>query len=320
MQMATYVELQNIHFEYKAGEEILKGINLKIQEGEIFGFLGPNGAGKTTTFNILVGLLKPTQGKALIKNREIRYEERDVYQEVGYMPAVPDTYDDFTVLEFLQFFGRCHELPESQIAKKCDELLERFHLPEKRNALLKQLSTGQKQSIYLIRAMLHDPPLLILDEPASGLDPGNRLHFWRIMEEESKRGKTIIISSHILRELADFCMSLGILQAGKLIEQGRVKELLVKYKNPATIYQIKVIEKIDQALQVLNRYSDDLNSYRQVNPELLEIQYNGSEEKVANLVEMLVKSGARITGFEPVKKDIEKIYEEIIGEQIIVRN
>jgi ABC-2 type transport system ATP-binding protein len=311
----AYVELQDVHFEYKAGDKILNGINLKIEEGEIFGFLGPNGAGKTTTFNVLVGLLNPTQGKALIKNREIRHEERDIYQEIGYMPAVPDIYDDFTVLEFLQFFGRCHAMTERQIEEKCDELLKRFHLLDKRDELLKHLSTGQKQSVYLIRAMIHDPPLLILDEPASGLDPNNRIRFWRIMEQERKQGKTIIISSHILKELADFCTSVGILKAGKLIEQGRVEELSVKYQNPEKTYKIKVLEKMDCALQVLNGlHSDDLNGFRQVSAELLEIQYKGSDEEIANLLEMLVKSGARITSFEQFQKDIEKIYKEIVGE------
>ena len=215
----SYVELKNIHFEYEVGSKTLNGINLKINEGEIFGFLGPNGAGKTTTFEVLVGLLNPSQGKVLIKGREIRYEEREIYNEVGYMPAVPDIYDDFTVLEFLQFFGRCHGMSELQIKERCDELLDQFGLLDKCQAKLGNLSTGQKQSVYLIRAMIHDPVLLLLDEPASGLDPGNRKRFWEIMEQEKERGKTIVISSHILPELAHFCKSVGIIKNGRLIEQ-----------------------------------------------------------------------------------------------------
>lgn len=311
----TYIELQNVHFEYKPGAEILKGIHLKINQGEIFGFLGPNGAGKTTTFNILVGLLVPTQGRALIKNREIRHQEREVYREIGYMPAVPDVYDDFTVLEFLQFFARCHGMTNRQIKTQCEDMLSRFHLADKRDALLKQLSSGQKQSVYLIRAMIHDPALLILDEPASGLDPGNRLRFWRIMQQERQAGKTIMISSHILPELASFCTSVGILKTGKLLEQGRVEELLAKYENPATSYRVKVTERIESAKTYLNTLSrDNLKGVQQINPNTLEIQYNGNEDKVANLLEMLIQSGARVVEFEKIQKDIETIYGEIVGD------
>ncbi len=309
------IELQDVHFKYEDGDEVLKGLDLSIDEGEIFGFLGPNGAGKSTTFKVMVGFLEPTRGKALIGGKEIQHEERKVYQQIGYMPDIINSFDNLTVYEFLHYFGLAHNMTDKQIKDRCDDMLNWFQLTEKRDVLMSKLSLGQKQSTYFLRAMIHDPSILLLDEPASGLDPGNRMRLRRILEHERQHGKTIMISSHILRELEDLCTSLGILQAGRFIEHGRVEELWAKYQNPVSAYRVKISEKIERARQVLSNYSDDyLKGVKQITPNILELQYKGTEDKIATLLEMIVMSGARVVGLEKREKNIEKIYEEITNE------
>jgi ABC-2 type transport system ATP-binding protein len=307
------IAIHDLHFRYENGFSALNGLDLDIAQGEIFGFLGPNGAGKTTTFKVLVGLLEPTQGQALINGRQIGHQEREVYHTVGFMPDLTDLYDDFTVNEFLRFFGLCHGMSEPQLNARMDELLTRFRLTEKRVELMGTLSKGQKQKACIMRTMIHDPAILLLDEPASGLDPFSRSLLHNVLREEQQRGKTIMISSHILPELADLCTTVGIMYQGRLVEQGRVGELLAKYQNPAATYKLRIIERLELAQQVLHRL-DDLQGIRQLSAETLLIEYNGDPQQVANLIEMLVKSGVRITGFEKVNKDIQTIYNEILNE------
>lgn len=311
----AFIEIQDLHYQYENGFKALNGLDLEIEQGEIFGFLGPNGAGKTTTFKILVGLLEPTQGQALINGCQIGHQEREVYRTVGFMPDMTDLYDDFTVWEFLRFFGLCHSMTDKQINDRCDELLERFRLTEKRDELMGTLSKGQKQKACIMRTMIHDPDVLILDEPASGLDPFSRSLLTAVLREEGQQGKTVVISSHILPELADLCRSIGILYQGRLIEQGRVSELIAKYQNPVATYKIEVLERMDLAQKTLRGIDDnELRGVRKLSEKTLMIEYSGDAHKVANLVEMLVKSDVRITGFEKVEKDVQTIYNEILNE------
>ncbi len=311
----AFIEIQDLHYQYENGFEALRGFNLRIEQGAIFGFLGPNGAGKTTTFKILVGLLEPTSGQALIDGKQIGHQERNVYRTVGFMPDMTDLYDDFTVWEFLRFFGLCHEMTDKQINDRCDELLQRFRLTEKRHEMMGTLSKGQKQKACIMRTMIHDPDVLILDEPASGLDPFSRKLLTDVLRAEGQRGKTVLISSHILPELADLCNSVGIIYQGKVIERGRVNELIYKYQNSVAMYKVKVLERMEQAIKTLRGVSEEeLQGFWIISDDTLMIEYGGDIHQVANLVEMLVKSGVRITGFEKVDKDIQTIYNEILNE------
>ncbi len=311
----AYIEIKDLHYTYENGFEALKGLNLSIEEGETYGFLGPNGAGKTTTFKILVGLLNPTQGQAQINGRQIGTQEREIYKTVGFMPDMTGFYNDFTIREFLRFFGLCHGMKDKEINGRIKDLLNRFKLIEKENELLGTLSKGQKQKAFIMRTMINDPDVLILDEPASGLDPNSRRLLISILREEGKQGKTIVISSHILPELENLCTSIGILYKGKLIEHGRVGELIAKYQNPVATYQINILEGMDFAQRILQGIDNDkLHGFKILSEKILEIEYNGDEHEIANLLEMLVKGSVRITCFEMVEKDIETIYGEILNE------
>ncbi len=311
----AYIEIKDLHYTYENGLVALDGLSLEIEKGEIFGLLGPNGAGKTTLFKILVGVLEATQGKALIDGRQIKDQEREVYKTVGFMPDVTDAYANYTVEEFLRFFGLCHSMSDERIKERINELLKRFKLKEKRDQLLRTLSTGQKQKAYIIRTMIHDPEVLILDEPASGLDPHSRKLLMSVLRDLGQQGKTIVISSHILPELTDLCNTIGILYRGKLIEYGRVAELIAKHQNRVSEYKIDVVERMDIAMKHLGTiHSDQLHSFQKLSEKRLLIEYDGDEHNVSNLLEMLIKSGARISGFEKVEKDIETIYGEILNE------
>ena len=311
----AFIDIQDLHYRYENGFQALNGLELHIEQGEIFGFLGPNGAGKTTTFKILVGLLEPTRGQALINGRQIGHQERDIYRAVGFMPDQTDLYDDFTVREFLRFFGLCHSMSEARLQARTAELLTRFRLTEKRDELMGTLSKGQKQKACIMRTMIHDPDVLILDEPASGLDPFSRSLLSGVLRDEGRRGKTLVISSHILPELADLCHTVGIIDRGSLVEYGRVRELLVKFQNPVNTYRIEIVERMDQAQRALHGVSDtELHGFWTETDTVLMVEYNGDRHQVANLLEMLISSGARVTGFEKVNKDIQTIYNEILSE------
>ncbi len=312
----AYIEINNLHYEYENGYKALNGLSLKIEKGDIFGFLGPNGAGKTTTFKLLLGLIEPDKGNAFIDGKQIRLKQRELYKFIGYMSEVPNSYDEFTVEKFLHFIGMCHSMNDKDIKERCDYLFSALELNDKRDQLIGNLSTGQKQKTYIIRALLHDPDVLILDEPASGLDPNSRKNLMSLLIEEKKRGKTIIISSHILPELADLCTSIAIIYEGRLIEKGYVSELIAKYQNPVSTYKIYVLEKMDIAMKLLQSYDGDelQGGFRKLSENTLIIDFKGDDHKIANILEMFIKIGVRITRFEKIEKDIETIYGEIINE------
>lgn len=314
------IEFKDVHFSYGEDEEkILHGVSFPVMEGEIFGFLGPNGAGKTTAFKVLVGLLTPMRGQALINGVKVTGRNQEIYRHVGYMPVDTDFHNDFTVREFLHFFGRCYGLSKKQIDNNCDRLLADFRLEAKYDRLLGKLSTGEKQRVCLMRAMVHDPHILILDEPASGLDPGNRKLFWDIMGEKKKEGTTILISSHILPELAGRCGSIGFIQKGRMRDWGEVKELLFNYQHEVATYRAWIPEGMERAMRVLQGiHHGELHGAHSSEDEILDIRFHGDQNQVASLVEMLVKSGARLVRFEKIDKDIETIYAEILGEQDLV--
>jgi ABC-2 type transport system ATP-binding protein len=198
----------------------VRGLDLEVARGEVFGLIGPNGAGKTTTFAVLASLLKPTSGRVEVLGVDPSSRPFEVRQKVGYMPDVLGVYDDLSVDEYLRFFAASYRIPRPQHGPLIDGLLELVDLAGKRTAMVNSLSRGMKQRLSLARALVHDPELLILDEPASGLDPRARVELRNLLVELRKMGKTIIISSHILAELAEMCTEIGIMEKGALLASG----------------------------------------------------------------------------------------------------
>ena len=253
----------------------LDRLDLTIPEGAVYGFIGPNGAGKTTTMRILTGLLQATGGEAYIAGHEVRREPREVRKLVGWMPDAFGVYDNMKVWEYLDFFAAAYGLPVARRTQLIGELLDLVELTHKRNDYVMSLSRGMKQRLSLARTMTHDPKLLILDEPASGLDPRARIELRELLKELGALGKTIMISSHILTELAEMCTHIGIVENGRLLVSGEVGDVL-RSLQPHKIVEVRVLGDPEHAAQVLR----SLPGVRDVRLEIP--THNGSGEAEAH--------------------------------------
>src|SRR5580704_1069370 len=219
------ITIQNLRKDYK-GLTAVKDLSLHLDAGDIFGFIGPNGAGKTTTIKMLATLLKPTSGRAAIDGVDVVANPEAVRERIGYMPAFFGIYDDMRVWEYLDFFAAAYRLPRAKRPRIIDDVLNLTDLIGKKDSYVEELSTGMKQRLCLAKTLIHDPKVLLLDEPAAGLDPRARIEVKELFKELKAMGKTIIISSHILPELADFCNKVGIIERGELLISGDVKEIM----------------------------------------------------------------------------------------------
>ena len=228
----------------------LKKLDLKLDKGDVYGFIGPNGAGKTTTMRILATLLNPTWGEAYVCGYSIYTHAKDIRRVIGYMPDFFGVYDDMKVIEYLEFFAAAYRIKGAARRKVCDEVLELVDLGYKRDALVTSLSRGMTQRLGLARVLLHDPQVLLLDEPASGLDPRARIEIRGLLKELRNMGKTILISSHILPELADICNKIGIIEEGELLVNANVADVMKQVRGQ-TILNIGVSENVDGAAKLL---------------------------------------------------------------------
>lgn len=229
----------------------IKGIELDLKPGDLFGFIGPNGAGKTTTMRIIATLSEPSWGEAYVCNHSIYREPKEIRRLVGYMPDFFGVYDDMKVIEYLEFFAAAYRIKGPARRKKCDEMLEIVDLDFKRDAFANTLSRGQTQRLGLARVLLHDPQVLLLDEPLSGLDPRARIEMRNLLRRLGQTGKTIIVSSHILPELADVCNKIGIIDRGVMSFSDEVSEVIKKVRNQI-ILQIGVKDDEERAIRFLD--------------------------------------------------------------------
>src|SRR5574341_1174926 len=222
--MAPIIEIQHLRKTYGKLTAV-NDLTLNVESGAIFGFVGPNGAGKTSTMRILTTLMSPTGGEAWVAGHSVTQDPRGVRRTIGYMPDFFGVYDDMTVWEYLDFFGACYEIPEAKRASINKDLLELVDLSHRREDRVEGLSRGMKQRLALARTLAHDPQVLILDEPASGLDPRARIEIRELLVELSRMGKTIFFSTHILADVAEICTDVGIIEAGKLVAVGKLEEM-----------------------------------------------------------------------------------------------
>jgi ABC-2 type transport system ATP-binding protein len=229
----------------------LDDLSLELQSGDVFGFIGPNGAGKSTTMKILAGLLAPTSGTARVLEREVTTNGDFVRRNVGYMPDAFGVYEDLTVTEYLEFFASAYGIDRRRRHKIVGDVLELTDLVYKQDAFVDSLSRGMQQRLGLARVLVHDPPVLLLDEPASGLDPRARIEIRELLKELQRLGKTILVSSHILSELGEFCNKLGIIERGKLIVAGTVEELMKRARAHSVISMQLVDGQSEHAIALL---------------------------------------------------------------------
>lgn len=213
----------------------LKNLSLELNEGDLFGFIGPNGSGKTTTMKMLATLLQPTYGEAYVCGLSIYTKPKEIRRLIGFMPDFFGVYDDMKVIEYLEFFAAAYRVRGEARRKVCNEVLELVDLGYKREALVTSLSRGMTQRLGLARVLLHDPQVLLLDEPASGLDPRARIEIRELLKRLGGRGKTIMVSSHILPELADVCNKVGIIERGELLVDARVEDVMRRVRDQIVV-------------------------------------------------------------------------------------
>jgi len=243
------IETINLTKKY-ADTTALDNLNLAIEAGDCFGFIGPNGAGKTTTIKILATLLKPSSGQAMIDGKTVGYQNREIRPIIGYVPDFMGTYQDMVVTEYLQFFAACYGIHGGQRQKVVKDVLDLTDLNYKADAEVNGLSRGMQQRLSVARVLLHDPKVLLMDEPASGLDPRARIEMRELLKELKRMGKTIIISSHILPELAELCNIVGIIERGKLLFSGSVQEALRRARVGQVVHVV-VGDRSKQAAELL---------------------------------------------------------------------
>ena len=286
----------------------LDGLNLEVSEGEIFGYIGPNGAGKTTTLKILATLLAPTSGYAEVAGYRVDSAPRKIRPLIGYMPDFFGVYEDMTVDEYLTFFAAAYGLRGDRRKRIVGDVLDLTDLAGKRDTMVEALSRGMQQRLGLARTLVHDPKVLILDEPASGLDPRARIEIRALLKEVKNMGKTIIISSHILTELAELCDTVGIIEKGQLLFSGTQKELAHKVAAHACV-EVAVTEDAEGAAALLASRSE-IAEVERLDSHLRVVMGEGAED-VTFIPELLVQSGYRLTLFREEEVKLEDIFMKV---------
>jgi ABC-2 type transport system ATP-binding protein len=288
------------------------GIDLSVESGEIFGLVGPNGAGKTTTLKMLATLLPPSSGDAEIGGVSVRREPDAVRRVIGYMPDTFGVYDDMKVWEYLDFFGRCYGLSAARRRQMIGDLLELVDLTGKRDSYVQHLSRGMQQRLCLAHALVHDPQVLLLDEPASGLDPRARVELRELLRELRALGKTIIISSHILPELEELCTSLAIIDHGRVMASGRVEDIAVRFR-VGGVYRARILgddEQVLAASQLLGGLPE-VASVVTRDEGMLELALAGDDAAAAAVLTALIRAGQRVASFAPAASDLEELFLQI---------
>jgi ABC-2 type transport system ATP-binding protein len=313
-KMTPIIEIKDLTKRYGRGDSSLtavRNISLQVHEGEIFGFVGPNGAGKTSTMRIMATLLEPTAGQVNIAGYSVRKAPREVRRLIGYMPDYFGVYQEMLVWEYLDFFAACYDIPESGRAALVDELLELVELSHRRDDVLDGLSRGMKQRLSLARTLIHNPAVLILDEPASGLDPRARIEIRSLLLELSRMGKTIFFSSHILADIAQICTRIGIIEAGELVASGEL-ETLQQHLIPHRHIQVSLLGMQVEALALLETIAGVQNLQgalpRDNGQAVLGFDFTGDDSALTRLLAKLVDSGIPVIEFRSDNRDMEEVF------------
>ncbi|HTW59317.1 MAG TPA: ABC transporter ATP-binding protein [Terriglobales bacterium] len=308
------IELVHLRKEYD-NVIAVDDLSLTVPQGEIFGLIGPNGAGKTTSIRMASGLLAPTLGRALIAGVDVAAEPERAQQYVGYLSDFFALYEDLKVWEYLDYFAHAYKMAESEIPGRITEVIAQVNLEVKRDAMIRGLSRGMKQRLGIARAIIHRPQVMLLDEPASGLDPKARLELRHLLLSLRDQGATILISSHILTELEGFCTSIGIMERGRLVRSGSIEEVTAA---ASSTLQVRLswagdsLATIEEKLKSDTRVSD-------VNLTAGEgtFRFSGAEEDLAPVLAGLVTADVRVTSFGEVKQTVEELYMKLSTHEVM---
>src|SRR5580765_2017239 len=286
----------------------LSGLDLVINRGDLFGFIGSNGAGKTTTLRILATFLAPSSGRAEVLGHDVVADADAVRHVIGYMPDFFGVYKDMEVTEYLDFFGACYKIPTAQRERTVNDVLELVGLTEKKGAIIGALSRGMQQRLGLARVLIHDPQVLLLDEPASGLDPRARIEIMAILQELQKMGKTIIISSHILSELETLCNRVAIIEKGKLIYSGPVQGVRDQMA-AGRVFLVKVLGDEARAMELL-KGRPEVNQVEHVEGRI-KVTLNDHETDPGCVAETVVHGGLKLVGLEEYELGLEEVFMRV---------
>ena len=286
----------------------VRNLSLTIPRGEVFGFIGPNGAGKTTTLKVLATLLKPTAGQVRVLGANVVQSPQLVRRSIGYVPDSFGVYEDLTVVEYLYFFAAAYRIGWEKRVGTVKDVLALTDLGEKANSQVEALSRGMKQRLSIARVLLHDPQLLLLDEPASGLDPRARIELRELLKELQRMGKTILISSHILHELSQFCTRIGIIEAGQLVAEGSLMDIYRKLDLKRTVH-VQISNLAPPLVAAIRRVAG-ITSVEEL-ADRLAIQVREDELAMEDLLGALQGLGARIRMFQPEAMDMETVFMKL---------
>lgn len=311
--MTAIIQILDLSKQYSGRSHVkaIDHLSLDVEEGDIFGFVGPNGAGKTSTIRIMATLLQPSQGDILVAGHSVRRQPQQVRKLIGYMPDFFGVYSDMLVWEYLDFFGACYQIPPASRVGLIVDLLELVDLSHRRDDPVEGLSRGMKQRLSLARTLIHDPQVLILDEPASGLDPRARVEIRQLLVELARMGKTIFFSTHILADVAEICTRVGIIEAGKLVAVGPLEELQ-QMLIPHRKVQITVLAQPEEALATIKKSVGILNvTELPANGEersRFEVEFSGDDQALSGILTSLVEKGIPVLHFIEEDRDLEEVF------------
>jgi ABC-2 type transport system ATP-binding protein len=298
--------------------EAVAGVDLEIGEGEIFGLVGPNGAGKTTTLRMLATSIVPSAGEAQVAGHDVVQRPDRVRRVMGYMPDTFGVYDDIRVWEYLDFYAHCHGLGTAARRRAVTDLLDLVDLAGKRDAYVQSLSRGMQQRLCLAHALVHDPQVLLLDEPASGLDPRARAELRELLRELRTMGKTIVISSHILPELEELCTGVAIIDHGRVLASGPIAAIQARFRQGAVV-RVRILgdaEAVAVAAAFLGG-QPEVAAVEAAGDGQLEVALHGDEEDASALLHRTMSAGHRVGAFTPLASDLEELFLQITsGEEV----
>jgi ABC-2 type transport system ATP-binding protein len=293
----------------------VNGLSLEVPVGSIYGFVGPNGAGKTTTMRMLTTLTRPSSGEAWVAGHSVAEEPRAVRRAIGYMPDEFGVYDDMRVWEYLDFFAACYDIPETERKRLIEDLLELVDLTHRRDDMVDKLSRGMKQRLSLARTLAHDPSVLILDEPASGLDPRARVEIRELLVELSRMGKTIFFSTHILADVSEICTHIGIIEEGQMIAQGSMDEMRAQLQPhreiTVTVRDAEAAETVKSIATPIEGVIGVIELEQKGGRHRVRIDYTGDDDGVVALNQALTAANIAVLGFAEETKDLEAMFMRV---------
>jgi ABC-2 type transport system ATP-binding protein len=311
--MPPIIEVEHLTKRY-GKRAAVDNVSFSIDQGAVFGFIGPNGAGKTTTIRILTTLLRPTAGQASVDGHSVTRESRAIRKVVGYMPDFFGVYTDMTVWEYLDFFSACYDIPPPQRPGLVKDLLDLVDLNHRRNDFVDALSRGMKQRLCLARALVHDPKVLVLDEPASGLDPRARVEIRDLLAELSNMGKTIFISSHILADIAEICTEVGIIEAGRMVTHGNIEAMKRRLRQNHHLHIQVLSDYVEQAKSTLAAIQGvqqiEMESTNDGDANIL-VEFSGDKIAICALLRQLIMANVPVMSFTEETDSLEDVFMKL---------